>query len=145
VRTRDERVEPPEHLRIESSPARVKGGRHVFRECHQWHDYSSPFLPVPFQSALHQAGRLLRQSTMLITGASGLAAGYNLVKRLVNYFVKIMILLVCINSMINMFYLRDNFCHVLLVSTMIFFMMIIWLNKHMYDVMITLVTLFFMD
>jgi hypothetical protein len=82
---------------------------------------------------------------MLITGASGLAAGYNLVKRLVNYFVKIMILLVCINSMINMFYLRDNFCHVLLVSTMIFFMMIIWLNKHMYDVMITLVTLFFMD
>jgi hypothetical protein len=44
--------------------------------------------------------------------------------------------------MIDMFYLRDNICHVLLVSTMIFFMMIIWLNKHMYDVMITLITLF---
>jgi hypothetical protein len=29
-----------------------------------------------------------------------------------------------------------------LFSTMIFFMMIIWLNKHMYDVMITLVTSF---
>jgi hypothetical protein len=79
---------------------------------------------------------------MSITGVSGLAVGYNLVKRLVNFFVKIMILLICVNSMIYMFYLRDNICHVLLVSTMIFFMIIIWLNKHMYDVMITLVTSF---
>jgi hypothetical protein len=78
-----------------------------------------------FQSALHRAGWLLRQSTMSITGASGSAAGYNLVKRLVNFFVKIMILLVYVNNMIDMFYLRDNICHVLLVSTMIFFMMII--------------------
>jgi hypothetical protein len=53
-----------------------------------------------------------------------------------------MILLVCVNSMIDIFYLRDNICHVLLVSTIIFFMMIIWLIKHMYDVMITLVTSF---
>jgi hypothetical protein len=79
---------------------------------------------------------------MSITGASSSAAGYNLIKRLINYFVKIIILLVCVNSMIDMFYLRHNFCHVLLVSTMIFFMMIIWLNKHMYDIMITLVSSF---
>jgi hypothetical protein len=79
---------------------------------------------------------------MSITGASGSAAGYNLIKHLVNFFVKIMIWLVSVNSMIDMFYLRDNTCHILLVSTMIFFMMIIWLNKHMYDVMIILVTSF---
>jgi hypothetical protein len=41
--------------------------------------------------------------------------------------------------MIDIFYLRDNTCHVLLINTMIFFMMIIWLNKHMYDVMIILI------
>jgi hypothetical protein len=58
---------------------------------------------------------------MSITGASGSAARYNLVKRLVNFFVEIMILLVCVNSMIDIFYLRDNTYHVLLVSTMIFF------------------------
>jgi hypothetical protein len=88
-------------------------------------------------------GRLLRQSTISITGASGSAAGYNLVKHLVNFFVKIMILLVSVNSMIDMFYLRDNTYHVLLVSTIIFFMMIRWLNKHMYDVMIILVVSFY--
>jgi asparagine N-glycosylation enzyme membrane subunit Stt3 len=53
-----------------------------------------------------------------------------------------MILLASVNNMIDMFYLRDNTCHVLLVSTMIFFMMIIWLNKYMYDIMIILVTSF---
>jgi hypothetical protein len=79
---------------------------------------------------------------MSITGAFGSAAGYNLVKRLVNFFVKIMILVISVNSMIDMFYLRDNTCHVLLISTMIFFMIIIWLNKHMYNVMIILVTSF---
>jgi hypothetical protein len=79
---------------------------------------------------------------MSITGAFGSAAGYNLVKHLVNFFIKIMILMISVNSMIDMFYLRDNTCHVLLISTMIFFMMIIWLNKHMYDVMIILVMSF---
>jgi hypothetical protein len=82
---------------------------------------------------------------MSITGASGSAAGYNLVKRLVNFFVKIMILLISVNSMIDIFYLRDNTYHVLLINTMIFCMMIIWLNKHMYDVMIILIMSFFMD
>jgi hypothetical protein len=33
ARTRDRRVEPPERLRPASSPARVKGGHHVFGEC----------------------------------------------------------------------------------------------------------------
>jgi hypothetical protein len=82
---------------------------------------------------------------MSITGAFGSAAGYNLVKRLVNFFVKIMILLISVNNMIDIFYLRDNTCHVLLINTLIFFMMIIWLNKHMYDVMIILIMSFFMD
>jgi hypothetical protein len=103
------------------------------RRC--WWSSSSRRPLHSFQSALYRAGRLLRQSTMSITGASGSAARYNLIKHLVNYFVKIMILLVCVNNMIDMFYLRDNICHVSLVSTMIFFMMIIWLTKHMYDVM----------
>jgi hypothetical protein len=49
ARTRDGRVEPPECLRPSSSPARVKGGHHVFGSVRKRHDYSllRPLYPVP--------------------------------------------------------------------------------------------------
>ena len=110
-------------------------GNHVFGECRRRHDYSLLF-PVPGGdvnsfllgrrrgttssrrqanerdchcniSALHRAGRLQQQSTMLLSGASGSAAGY------ANLILKVAIFVISVNSMIGMFYLRNSTCHAL--------------------------------
>jgi hypothetical protein len=75
------------------------------------------------------------------SSASGSAVGYDLFKRLIILIVKITIFLVSVNNMVDMFYLGEYTCHTLLVSTILIHMMI-WLNKHIYDVMLFLITSF---
>ena len=70
---------------------------------------------------------------MSLSGASGSAAGY------ANLILKITIFVISINTVIDMFYLRDSTCHALLVSTSFIFMMSLMMNlfdKHIYDIMI---------
>ena len=87
--------------------------------------------------ALHRAGRLHQQSTMLLSGAFGSAAGY------ANFIVKIAIFTASVSSMIDMFYLRNSTCHALLFSTRFIFMitlMVYHFDKRIYDIMIFLLT-----
>ena len=77
-------------------------------------------------SALHRAGRLHQQSTMPLSGVSGSTAGY---ANLIAIFVI---------SVIDILYLRDSTCHVLLVSTCFILMMTLMMNsfdKHIHDIM----------
>ena len=80
---------------------------------------------------------------MVFSGAFGSAAGYDFVKRLASFIVKITIFLVSVNSMIDMFYLSNITCHILLVCTKIIFLMMLvlyYLDKHIYDIMAFLLT-----
>jgi hypothetical protein len=81
---------------------------------------------------------------MAFPGASGSAAGYDFAKQLVIFILNISIFLISVNSMVDMFYLCNTTCHILLVCTeIIFFMMMMikyCLIKHIYDIMSFLLT-----
>ena len=69
---------------------------------------------------------------MSLSGASGFAAGY------ADSILKIAIFVSSVYSMINVFLLRNITYHVLLFSARIFFMMMYYLDKHIYDIMLFL-------
>ena len=67
-----------------------------------------------------------------MSGASGTAAGY------ADFILKVAIFVISVNSVIDMFYLRDSTCHALLVSTSFIFIMTLMINsfdKYIYDIM----------
>ena len=61
---------------------------------------------------------------MSLNGASGSAAGYNFLKRLVVFVIQIISLLVSVNSMVDMLYFNGNCYHTLLVSAYTIYMML---------------------
>ena len=68
---------------------------------------------------------------MSLSCASGSTAGY------ANLIVEIAIFVFSVNSMIDMYYLRNSTCHALLFSTRFIFMMTLMLyslDKHIYDI-----------
>jgi hypothetical protein len=75
---------------------------------------------------------------MSLSGASGSAAGYNLINHLVLSIVSVMTLLVSVNRMIIIFCSDNIMRNTLLVNTILICMMF-YLNKHMYDIMIILI------
>ena len=69
---------------------------------------------------------------MSLSGTSGSAVGY------ANLIIKVAIFVISVNSMIDMFYLRNSTCLALPVSTSFIFIMTLTMysfDKYIYDIM----------